>query len=106
MTKIIAAIALVAGVLIGAPAAQADVDVGISIGVPGIFWGGPAYYPPPPRYYYPPRVVVVPERVYGPGYGYYRSWGDRGHYAARGDRRWGPRDYRGYRGPRGHGHRR
>jgi len=84
MKKSIFAAILCAGALMAAgPAAHAgDVDVGISIGVPGVIWGGPAYYPPPPpRYYHPrPRVVVVPERVYVPGPGYRQGWHDRGHY--------------------------
>ena len=84
MQKGIVAAALLAGALMAGPAAHAgDVDVGISIGIPGFIWGGPAYYPPPPppRYYHHrPRVVVVPQPVYVPGPGYRQGWVDRGHY--------------------------
>jgi len=62
---------------------MARVDVGISIGVPGVIIGGPGYYaPPPPVYVAPPPVVYAPApvvvvprhryyepvRVYGPRY--------------------------------------
>jgi len=61
---------LIAGVaaltLLGANAAMARVDVGISIGVPGVLYAPPppVYYAPPVRYVEPPPVVVVPERRY------------------------------------------
>ncbi|MFV0284135.1 MAG: hypothetical protein ACK5JE_10125 [Castellaniella sp.] len=78
MKKSFFAAALFAGALMAGPTAQAgDVDVGISIGIPGFFWGGPAYYPPPPpppRRVYRPRVVVVP----GPGY-YRHGWTNHRH---------------------------
>lgn len=79
--------------------ALAHVDVGISIGIPGIALGvpgvvvaPPAYYPPveyvePPP---PPPVVVVrpPRPVYSPYYGwvYPRYDHDRDHW--RGRRHW------------------
>ncbi|MER1966273.1 virulence factor [Castellaniella sp. GW247-6E4] len=58
--------------------ALADVDVGISIGIPGFVYPAPGYYyEPPPRYVRRPRVVVVPEAVYVPGPRW--VWSDRGH---------------------------
>lgn len=64
----ISAAALAIGALVAGPTVQAaDVDVGISIGVPGLLFGAPAYYLPPP----PPPVVVVPQPVYVPGAPYY-----------------------------------
>ena len=98
MKKSLIAAVLFAGTLMAGPAAHAgDVDVGISIGIPGVIWGGPAYYPPPPppRYYYPrSRVVVVPGPVYRQG------WHGRGHYG----RHWKGKGHHG--GPPGHrGHR-
>lgn len=83
MKKGIIAIALLAGALAAGPAAQAgNVDVGISIGIPGIIVGSPGYYypPPPPPHYHRPPVVVVPQPVYVPGPGYRQGWNDRGHY--------------------------
>ncbi|HET8596731.1 MAG TPA: hypothetical protein VFM22_03145 [Castellaniella sp.] len=104
MKKSIIAAALLAGALAAGPAAHAgDIDVGISIGIPGVIWGGPAYYPPPPpRYYHHrPRVIVVPEPVYVPGPGYRRGWVDRGHYDRHERKYWKHYDKRGH----GHGHR-
>ncbi|WP_298015426.1 hypothetical protein [uncultured Castellaniella sp.] len=102
MKKGIIMAALLAGALAAGPAAQAgDIDVGISIGVPGVILGGPAYYPPPPPRYYRPRVVVVPEPVYVPGPGYYRpGWVGRGYYD-RHDRKHWKRDWKHHRGHRG-----
>ena len=100
MKKSIVAAILFAGTLMAGPAAHAgDVDVGISIGIPGVIWGGPGYYPPPPPHYYyhrSPRVVVVPKRVYVPGPAYRQGWHDRGHY----DRHWKGKGHHG--GPPGH----
>lgn len=88
MKKGIVAATLLAGALMAGPAAQAgDVDVGISIGIPGVIWDGPAYYPPP-RYYHRPRLVVVPEPVYAPGPGYIQGWVDRGHYDRHQKKHW------------------
>lgn len=98
MKKIILAAALAISAVAAGPVAQAGgVNVGISIGVPGVVLGAPAYYaPPPPRYYRPRPVVVVPQPVYvGPRHG----WRGRGHYerrvSDRGGKRWDSRrDYR------------
>ena len=75
-----------AGLLISS-AALARVDVGISIGVPGVIYPAPVYVAPP---------VVYPAPVYyrGGGGRYY----DRGYYHGRGH---GHGHYRG----RGHGDR-
>ncbi len=78
--------------LLGSSAAMARVDVGISIGIPGLVYGVPEYYPPV-RYVEPPRVVVVPERVYTPVYGYAPRYYRDGYY-----------ERRGWRGERGRGH--
>ncbi|HUG58692.1 MAG TPA: hypothetical protein VL002_10685 [Candidimonas sp.] len=61
--------------MLSSTAAMARVDVGISIGVPGVIYSEPDYYYPPVRYVAPPRVIVVPERHYRRGYGprYYRE---------------------------------
>jgi hypothetical protein len=87
MKKAMFAAALVIGALAAGPVAQAGgVSLGVSIGVPGVVWGGPAYYPPPPPpppyYYGPPAVVVAPAPVYvpAPGYYYRGGWHGRGHY--------------------------
>lgn len=93
MKKTLLALTFALGSLAAAPmAAQAGgVSVGISIGVPGIVWGGPVYYapPPPPAYYYEPApVVVVPQRVYVPGPGYYYGWRGRGHHDRYVAQRW------------------
>lgn len=102
MKKGIIMAAVLAGALAAGPAAQAgDIDVGISIGIPGVIWGGPAYYPPPPpRYYHRPRVVVVPEPVYVPGPGYRAGWEDRGHYD-RHNRKYWKKHWKHDRGHRG-----
>lgn len=101
MKKAMLAAALVIGAMAAGPVAQAGgVNLGISIGVPGVVWGGPAYYPPPPppRYYYTrPPVVVVPEPVYVPGPAYYGGWRGHGHWEHRGGPRWN-----GHRGDRGY----
>lgn len=89
-------------------AAMAHVDVGISIGIPGLYFGAPgvvmappAYYPPVEYVAPPPPVVVVPapERIYTPvygwGYPHRRHWR---HDHWRGDHHWrGPRGYHGHR---------
>jgi len=49
--------------LLGSQAAIARVDVGISIGIPGIIIAEPDYYYPPVRYA-PPPVVIIPDRHY------------------------------------------
>ena len=72
--------------LLGSSAAMARVDVGISIGVPGLIYGAPEYYAPPP-------VIVVPERrYYRPAYVYeaprYYRHGHYGHRGHRGDKHW------------------
>jgi hypothetical protein len=97
-----------AGLLISS-AALARVDVGISIGVPGVIYPAPVYVapqpvyvpPPPPVYYRPAPVYVAPPVVY-PAPVYYRGGGgryyDRGYYHGRGH---GHGHYRG----RGHGDR-
>jgi hypothetical protein len=104
MKKGIITAVLLAGALAAGPAAQAgDIDVGISIGVPGVILGGPAYYPPPPpRYYHRPRVVVVPEPVYVPGPAYRHGWVDRGYYE-RHDRKYWKKHWKHDRGYRGRG---
>lgn len=111
MNKSIMAVALLTGFLAMAPAAHAgDIDVGISIGIPGIILGGPAYYPPPPRYYYRPyyqrpRVVVVPERVVVPAPRYYYDqpgWRGRGHSNHHDRKHWN-NSWKSYGGHYGHG---
>uniref|UniRef100_UPI0033429027 virulence factor n=1 Tax=Castellaniella defragrans TaxID=75697 RepID=UPI0033429027 len=57
--------------------AMAEVNVGISIGIPGLMYPAPGYYyEPPPRHIHRPRVVVVPEPVYVPAPRW--GWSDRG----------------------------
>ncbi|HEU0230511.1 MAG TPA: virulence factor [Burkholderiaceae bacterium] len=90
-------------------AAMAHVDVGISVGIPGLFFGAPGVVVAPPAYYPPPvyvappppRVVVVPppERIYTPVYGWrypYRGYWRHHHW--HGDHHW-----RGHRVYHGHG---
>jgi hypothetical protein len=48
--------------LLGSGAAMAEVDVDISIGIPGIIYDYPHYHRRPP----PPPVVVVPAYPYRP----------------------------------------
>lgn len=73
--------------------ASAEVDIGISIGIPGILYPAPGYYyEPPPRYIHRPRVVVVPEPVYVPGPRWVWSERDRRHYE-----RAVPPGHRGYK---------
>lgn len=80
--------------LLGSSAAMARVDVGISIGVPGLIYGGPGYYAPP-VYVAPPPVIVVPQRrYYQPAYVYETPRYYRDGY----------REYRGNRGDRGDKH--
>lgn len=109
MKKAMLAAALVISAMVAGPVAQAGgVHLGISIGVPGVILGGPAYYypppPPPPVYYYgPPAVVMAPRPVYGPAPGYYygwRGWRGHGHYDRHVGERWG-RDH-GHHEGRGH----
>jgi len=50
--------------LLGSQAAVARVDVGISIGIPGVIYAQPDYYYPPVPYVASPRVIIVPERHY------------------------------------------
>lgn len=80
--------------------ASADVDIGVSIGIPGVIWGAPpVIVAQQPRYYYPtvryverPPVVVVQQPRYkwrghkrhghGGHYdnGHHRWHKDRGHW--------------------------
>jgi hypothetical protein len=76
--------------LLCSSAAMAHVNVGISIGIPGVILSQPDYYVPPVTYVEPPRVVVVPGRVYRP-VPVYRS-------------RYYRENYRVYHGHPGHGH--
>jgi hypothetical protein len=94
LIALVGALSLLAG-----SSAMARVSVGVNIGVPGVYYGGPVYAPPPvyypPRAYYGPRVYGPPPIAYYGGPGYYpgRYWGHR--------RGWGPgwhgRGYRHYR---------
>lgn len=111
MKKIFLSAALALGALALVPVAQAGgVSLGISIGVPGVVWGGPVYYAPPPPpppsyYYYPPApVVVAPRPVYGYGYGpgFYLGWHDGGHHGRRGARHW-DRSHHNFKGNRAYG---
>ncbi len=52
------------GVMAAGPAA-ARVDVGISIGIPGVIVGAPAYYPPAVAYVPPPVYVAPGARLKG-----------------------------------------
>jgi len=87
MKKLLLAFAATAALMATAPA-MARVDVGISIGIPGLIYTAPDYYyypPPPVRYIERPRVIVVPERHYRPvrahGPRYYReSYRDNPHH--------------------------
>lgn len=86
---------------------MARVDVGISIGIPGIIYSQPDYYYPP-VYVAPPPVVVVPGPVYGYG-PYYRTryyregWRrDNRYFKNRGHDR---HEKRGRRGDHGDWHR-
>ncbi|MGB3741497.1 MAG: hypothetical protein WA968_05500 [Castellaniella sp.] len=99
---LIATILCMGGLLATAPAAQADVDIGVSIGIPGVIWGSPDYYYPPRPYYHRPRVVVVPEPVYVPGPVYRMGWADRGHYDRHERRHW-KKNWKHNRGHRGRG---
>ena len=105
MNKWLIAGATAAGLVISS-AAMARVDVGISIGVPGVVYPAapvyvappppvyvapaPVYAPPPPVYYRPAPVYVAPPVIY-PAPVYYRGggryWHDRGGYYRHGD--WG-----------------
>ncbi|MFY4261665.1 virulence factor [Achromobacter xylosoxidans] len=95
MKKWLIAGAGVAGLLISS-VALARVDVGISIGIPGVVYPAPVYAPPapvyvapapvyappPPVYYRPAPVYVAPPVVY-PAPVYIRGggyWGPRGHW--------------------------
>lgn len=83
-------------------AAMAHVDVGISIGVPGVVYTSPPpvyYAPPPPVYYAPPpvryverpRVIVVPQRavpVYPRGHYYREGWRHAKHHYREDHRGW------------------
>ncbi|MFT0532853.1 virulence factor [Castellaniella hirudinis] len=109
MKKSIVAAAVFAGALMAGPAAHAgDVDIGISIGIPGVTRGGPTYYyapPPPPRrrhHHDRPRVVVVPGPAYVAGPGYRPGWADRGHYD-RHPHQYRKENWKHNRGHRGHG---
>ena len=103
MNKWLIAGATAAGLVISS-AAMARVDVGISIGVPGVVYPAapvyvappppvyvapaPVYAPPPPVYYRPAPVYVAPPVIY-PAPVYYRGggryWHDRGGYYRHGD---------------------
>ena len=70
---------LAASVALGAPWAQARVDVDIGVGLPGFYAPPPVYYappppvyyaPPPPVYYAPPAYYYAPGPYYGGGYWY------------------------------------
>ncbi|CAM5197537.1 hypothetical protein CDEF62S_03089 [Castellaniella defragrans] len=103
MKKAMLAAALVLGAMAAGPVAQAGgVNLGISIGVPGVIIGGPPVYyapPPPPAYYYgPPAVVVAPGPVYVPGPRYY-GWRGPRYYGRHVDARWG-RHWNGHGRPR------
>jgi len=79
--------------------AMARVDLGMSIGVPGVIMGGPSYpapiyvvpqpfYESPVYYYRPAPVYVAPPQVIYPGSVYYRN-----NYYRGGDRYWNGRGY-------------
>lgn len=85
----LAIVGMVLGMAFGQNA-SADVDVGISIMIPGVVYPAPRiYYEPPPRHIHRPRVVVVQEPVYvsGPGW----IWSDRDRHS----RHWVPPGHRG-----------
>ncbi|MCY1267774.1 hypothetical protein D9M68_159580 [compost metagenome] len=97
----VAALWLLAGV-VGLPSsvAEARVDVGIAIGIPGpaVAVPPPVYYEPPPSVYYEPAPVIVEPRpvVVTPGYEYYyddwqaRAWREQQWR----ERRWRERQWR------------
>lgn len=97
-----------AGLMISS-VALARVDVGISIGVPGVVYPAPVYVapapvyvaPPPPVYYRPAPVYVAPPPVVYPGPVYYGG----GRYYDRRDWR-GPRHGNGHYRGHGNGHHR
>jgi len=70
----------VLGALAAGPAA-ARVDVGISIGIPGVILGGPAYYPPPVVYHPPPVYVAPPRVVVSPPAAVYYQGSHRPYYS-------------------------
>jgi hypothetical protein len=96
-------------------AALAHVNVGISVGIPGVVIGAPGVVVAPPAYYPPveyvappppPPVVVVPPpvRVYTPVYGW--RYGQRGYWRGHhwhADPHWhGHRVYHGHHGSHHH----
>ncbi|OCZ64598.1 virulence factor [Achromobacter xylosoxidans] len=74
MKKWLIAGAGAAGLLISS-VALARVDVGISIGVPGVVYPAPVYAAPAPVYVAPPVVYPAPVYIRGGGY-----WGPHGHW--------------------------
>lgn len=104
------AMTMVAGLGIGASSvALAHVDVGVSIGVPGVAYAPEAVYaPPPPVYVEPPAAVVISPGWYGDRYYDGRRYWERREWQERhrGEREWhDARDYRGDpRGGWGHDH--
>jgi len=56
-----------AGLLISS-AAMARVDIGVSIGIPGVLYPAPVYVAPAPVYVAPPPVYYHPAPVYRPRY--------------------------------------
>lgn len=109
MKRILSVVAVLAAgaTLFAAAPAMARVDVGVSIGVPGVYVPQPVYAPAPvyvqPRPFYapPPRVVYAPQPYYAPqpvwvaprpvGDWRAREWRERHRYA----HGWGDRDHDG-----------
>ncbi|WP_454739685.1 hypothetical protein [Cupriavidus necator] len=90
MQKILATCLIAAAITLAPGAAQARVDVGIGIGIPGIVVApaAPVSYEPAPVYVEPPRPVVVAPS-------YYEDWEARAWREQQWrERRWREREWR------------
>lgn len=97
MQKALAICLLAAGAALTSGVAEARVDVGIGIGLPGpayVVPPPPVYYPPPPVYYEPAPVYVEPQPIIvAPGY--YGDWRARAWQERQWrERRWREREWR------------
>lgn len=101
MKKTLFTALVIGGCLLATPGAYAaNVDIGVSIGIPGVVVG-PTWYPPYPGYQRP--IVVAPPPIYVERFNSHRpGWKGRGHYKPGHRGHWkSPKGHHGH-----HGHRR
>jgi hypothetical protein len=93
-------IASAALMMVASPSMAAHVDVGVNIGIPGVF-PAPVYVVPQPVYVQPPPIYVQPPPFYiqmeREREWHERHWQER-HWQDRHEHRWHHDDHGGYHG--------